>query len=309
MTYQHQSVLLEESLAGLAIRPDGIYIDGTFGRGGHSAEILKRLGPDGRLLALDKDPEAIKTGQQSPFKDPRFCIVHDSFAGLKSAVQDRDWMGKVDGVLLDLGVSSPQLDDPQRGFSFNKEGPLDMRMNPEQGMDAATWINQADAGEISRVLRFYGEERFSKRIANAIVAAREEAPIVTTKQLSDLIAKASPTKEFKKHPATRSFQAIRIFINGELDELKTCLQQSLEVLSVGGRLAVISFHSLEDRIVKQFIQRESTGEAVPVDFPVRDIHANVSMKKIGKLVKPSEEEIKHNPRARSSRLRIAEKLK
>src|SRR3990167_6655368 len=264
----HKPVLLHEVVDGLAIKPNGIYVDGTFGRGGHSRVILQRLGPEGRLIALDKDPAAITAGKIGLFCDPRFCIIHDSFANLQNVMQSRDLMGKINGILLDLGVSSPQLEDSERGFSFIKDGPLDMRMNVTQEMDAATWINRATENEIFHVLREYGEERYAKRIAKAIVLARDPQPITRTKQLADIIAKASPTREIKKHPATRSFQAIRIFINHELEELQHVLQQCLTVLAVGGRLCVISFHSLEDRIVKRFIQRESTGDEYPSDLPI-----------------------------------------
>jgi len=304
----HQPVLLNEAVEGLAVKPNGIYVDGTFGRGGHSRVILQRLGPDGRLMALDKDPSAIAIGETGPFRDPRFCIVHKSFAELENVMQDRGWRGKVSGVLLDLGVSSPQLDDAKRGFSFSKDGPLDMRMNPTQSMDAATWINQAAENEISRVLYEYGEERFSRRIAKAIVIEREAQPIMRTKQLADIISKAIPTRELKKHPATRSFQGIRIFINRELEELREVLQQCLDVLAVGGRLCVISFHSLEDRIVKRFIQREVQGNDYPRDLPIKDDQIKRRLRKIGSLIRPSEVEISSNPRARSARLRIAEKL-
>lgn len=304
----HQPVLLNEVVEGLAIKPNGIYVDGTFGRGGHSRVILQRLGPDGRLIALDKDPSAIAIGKVGPFRDPRFCIVHKSFAELEAVMQDRGCRGKVDGILLDLGVSSPQLDDPERGFSFLKDGPLDMRMNSEQGMDAATWINQAAENEISRVLFEYGEERYSRRIARTIVAERAIQPITRTKQLADIIAKSSPTRELKKHPATRSFQAIRIFINRELEDLREGLQQCLDSLAVGGRLCVISFHSLEDRIVKRFIQREVRGDDYPHDLPIPDKQIRRRLRKVGSLIRPSETEIIYNSRARSARLRIAEKL-
>jgi 16S rRNA (cytosine1402-N4)-methyltransferase len=310
MTFIHKPVLLEESLEGLAIKPDGIYIDCTFGRGGHSAAILEKLNENGRLLALDKDPEAIKKSKEPPFAgDLRFCIEHDSFAGLERAVQSRGWHGKVNGILLDLGVSSPQLDDPERGFSFMKDGPLDMRMNPEEGVSAATWINEAEQADIARVLKEYGEERFAKRIAGWIVEAREKAPITTTLQLSDIVARANPKWEKKKNPATRSFQGIRIFINRELDDLHQCLDQCLEVLAIGGRLSVISFHSLEDRIVKRFIQKHCKGDELPPGVPIKASDLNQRLKKLGAVISPSEEELEKNYRARSSKLRIAEKLK
>ncbi len=304
----HRPVLLEAALNGLAIKPDGIYVDGTFGRGGHSFGLLQQLGPNGRLLALDKDPEAVAVGETGPFRDPRFCILHRSFAELEKIVQDRGWHGKVNGVLLDLGVSSPQLDEAKRGFSFRKDGPLDMRMNVQQGMDAATWINHVSEAELSQVLREYGEERFSKRIAREIVKSRETQPITRTLQLADIVARACPKREIKKHPATRTFQAIRIFINRELEELRDGLPQCVNVLEKGGRLCVISFHSLEDRIVKQFIQRESRGEDIPREIPIKEIQRKHRLKKIGSLIKPSDAESEENPRARSARLRIAEKV-
>lgn len=311
-TPAHISVLLAESIAGLAIKESGIYVDATFGRGGHSRAILERLGPQGRLIAIDLDPEAIAIAKAEPFlSDPRFEISQASFSSLEAEVAKRGWLGRVDGVLLDLGVSSPQLDDPQRGFSFLRDGPLDMRMNPSQGVDAATWINSADAKEIADVLYQYGEERLSRRIAAAIVRARENERISTTGQLAQIIEKANPKREKKKHPATRSFQAIRIFINEELAALEAVLPQVVEVLSSGGRMCVISFHSLEDRIVKQFIQRESTGEEYPAHLPIteKELQAlqKVKLRKVGKSIQASDAELITNPRARSARLRIAEK--
>lgn len=303
----HRPVLFEEVMEGLAIQEDGIYVDGTFGRGGHSLGLLQRLGPEGRLMAMDKDPAAIAIGKQGPFRDPRFCIEHETFGHFGKVIQNRGWHGKVNGILLDLGVSSPQLDDAKRGFSFTKDGPLDMRMNTEQTMDAATWINQADEKEIRRVLWHYGEERYAKRIAAAIVKTREEKPITRTLQLSDIVEKVSPRREIKKHPATRTFQAIRIFINRELEELCECLPQCLEALAVGGRLCVISFHSLEDRLVKRFIQKESRDHR-PREIPVLARELKHRLKKIGSLIRPSEMEIRENPRARSARLRIVEKV-
>jgi len=305
----HQPVLFTEAIQGLEIKPNGVYVDGTFGRGGHSSGILAKLGSDGWLIALDKDPAAIKIGKQGIFEDPRFCIIHDSFTGLKLVIQNRGLIGKVDGILFDLGVSSPQLEDPERGFSFLRDGPLDMRMNPEQGMDAATWINQAKAEEISNVLHEYGEERFARRIAKAIVNARELKRIETTRELSEIIKRAHPAWERRIHPATRSFQGIRIFINHELDDLALGLQQSLEVLAVGGRLCVISFHSLEDRIVKRFIQQHASVGDYPPGLPIKHTEDNRRLRKVGGLIRPTEVEIAENPRARSARLRIAEKIK
>lgn len=305
MHYDHRPVLLNEVLEGLAIKPNGIYIDGTFGRGGHSLAILKGLGPEGRLLAMDKDPIAVAEGSKGPFLDKRFTIIQCSFAELRNVVAKQGWLGMIDGILLDLGVSSPQLDDASRGFSFLKEGPLNMRMNPQQGLDAETWINRAKEQEIAQVLWEYGEERFSRRIARLIVMERHEQRITTTTQLAAIIERAVPRREPKKHPATRSFQAIRIFINNELEELKATLNQTLDVLKVGARLCVISFHSLEDRIVKQFIQKMSQRGG---DMFGQDLTSVLHMKRIGKLIRPQYEEEKQNPRARSARLRIAEKI-
>ncbi len=251
--------MLAEALEGLAVRPDGFYVDCTFGRGGHSRAILRRLGSSGRLLALDKDPAALVSVEAKMLlKEPRFTLAHGSFAGLAGQVAHRAMLGKVSGVLMDLGVSSPQLDEAERGFSFLRDGPLDMRMDTSQGPTAAQWLEQIEEDELVRVLKMYGEERFARRIARAIVAAR---PVETTRQLAALVEKAVPVKEKHKHPATRSFQAIRIAVNHELDELEQGLAQAMEVLAPGGRLVVISFHSLEDRIVKHFIRRAGTGQA------------------------------------------------
>lgn len=309
----HESVLLSEAIAGLAIKKSGIYVDATFGRGGHSRAILERLGADGRLLAIDLDPEAISVAKNAPFlSDKRFEIAQGSFSTLKALIIERGWLGKVDGVLLDLGVSSPQLDDPLRGFSFLRDGPLDMRMDPSRGISAAAWINQADADEIANVLYQFGEERLSRKIARSIVAARTVAPIETTVQLAKIIEKANPKREKNKHPATRSFQAIRIFINQELAALEACLPQMVDVLAVGGRMCVISFHSLEDRMVKQFIHHEASDDFFPAHLPVTQEQLKQMQKmrlaKVGKSIEPSQEEIERNPRARSARLRIAEKL-
>ena len=309
MTALHEPVLMDEVLTGLAIKPDGYYVDATFGRGGHSQQILNRLGPQGRLLALDKDPAAVAYGQQSSLaKDERFELVHATFTELKKIISERGQLGKVAGVLMDLGVSSPQLDDPQRGFSFTREGPLDMRMNPTQGMDAATWINSAPAEEIATVLRDYGEERYARRIAKAIVQTAKENPFKTTKELADCIAVAAPMHERHKNPATRSFQAIRIFINREMEELPKALSQCYEVLAEGGRMCVISFHSLEDRVVKRFIHAQSHGKFYPPDLPIKEIEIQKKMRKIGSLIRPTQVELSRNQRARSARLRIAEKI-
>jgi 16S rRNA (cytosine1402-N4)-methyltransferase len=308
--FAHQPVLYDETLEGLAVRPTGRYLDGTFGRGGHAAAILGRLGTAGQLLAIDKDPQAVAAAQDRFGADPRFEIEHGSFVNLKQWMQARGWLqtGGIDGVLLDLGVSSPQLDDSERGFSFRHDGELDMRMNPEQGLNAAEWLARAKEYDIRRVLRNYGEERFAKRIARAIVQAREETPIRTTGQLAALVAAACPVHEKGKHPATRSFQAIRIFINGELDDLQVALPRALDVLRPGGRLAVISFHSLEDRIVKRFMRDEVRGDKFPPDLPVPQSALSPRLRLIGKAIRAGEEEVAGNPRARSAVLRIAERL-
>lgn len=306
--FSHRSVLLDEAVDELLNDKKGIYIDGTFGRGGHSKLILSRLGEQAQLLAFDKDPEAIAIGAALAEADTRFEIVHRSFADIGEVIADKGWEGKVAGILLDLGVSSPQLDDPQRGFSFMQDGPLDMRMDNTAGQTAADWLNTATAGEIAEVLRDYGEERHSRRLARAIVEAREIKPLETTRELAQLIEKASPKREKHKHPATRSFQAIRIYINRELDELKTALDASLKALSVGGHLAVISFHSLEDRIVKQFIRQQEKGDELPRGLPIRDVEMNRKMKTRVKARKASAEEIEENARARSAVFRVAEKI-
>ena len=307
----HRPVLFEEVLTALAIRPDGIYVDGTFGRGGHAGAILERLGPQGQLLAIDKDPQAVAAAKERFGADPRFTIAQGSFTQLGRLVKERKQQsetGGVDGVLLDLGVSSPQLDDPERGFSFRHDGELDMRMDPGAGQSAAEWLAHAEEYDIRRVLREYGEEKFAKRIAYAIVNAREENPITTTSQLASLIAEAIPVYEKGKDPATRSFQAIRIFINGELDDLKACLPQALDVLKPGGRLAVISFHSLEDRIVKRLLRKEAKGDDFPPDLPIPQSALSPRIKLIGKAIRASEQEVAANPRARSAVLRVAERL-
>ncbi|PQQ42171.1 16S rRNA (cytosine(1402)-N(4))-methyltransferase [Photorhabdus luminescens] len=307
--FKHTSVLLDEAVNGLNIRENGIYIDGTFGRGGHSRLILSQLGTAGRLIAIDRDPQAIEVAKA--ITDPRFSIVHGPFSKLAHYIENAGLTGKIDGVLLDLGVSSPQLDDPERGFSFMRDGPLDMRMDPTRGQSAAEWLMHATADDIAWVLKTFGEERFAKRIARAIVARNQEDPITRTKALADLIAQASPVKEKHKHPATRSFQAIRIYINSELEEIEQALEGALQVLAPQGRLSVISFHSLEDRIVKRFIRQNSRGPQVPAGLPLTEEQLKArggrSLKSIGKM-KPSEGEVADNPRARSSVLRFAEKV-
>jgi 16S rRNA (cytosine1402-N4)-methyltransferase len=304
----HQPVLLAEVLEGLHIRPDGVYVDGTFGRGGHAGAILAELGPRGRLLAMDRDPEAVQSAERQFGGDPRFEIEQGTFTMLSHLVTQRQLKGQVNGMLLDLGVSSPQLDDPLRGFSFSDDGPLDMRMDPGTGISAAQWLAEASEQDISEVLFGFGEERYARRIARAIVRARNEAPLRTTRQLAELIVASAPVRDQHKHSATRSFQAIRIFINRELEELQSVLEQVPEVLARQGRLAVISFHSLEDRIVKRFIRHEYRGESPPPGMPVAGGEHAPRLRPLGKAIRPGREELASNPRARSAVLRIAERL-
>ncbi len=306
--FDHVPVLFDEALKALNISASGVYVDGTFGRGGHSGAILRQLSGDGRLLAIDKDPQAVAYAEKTFGKDERFLIKHGSFAMLKQLAQQSGVAGKVNGILLDLGVSSPQLDDSARGFSFLRDGPLDMRMDTTSGVSAAEWLASADGKEIARVLKDFGDERFARRIANAIVDARQEGLITTTGQLAAIIERACPTKEREKHPATRSFQAIRIYINKELEDLRQCLEQSLDVLAHGGRLAVVSFHSLEDRIVKRFIRDCERGDDFPADLPVTQEQMRPKMRSVGKAIYPSDAEIASNPRARSAVLRVAERI-
>ena len=306
--YAHKPVFLKEVLDALAVRPEGCYVDCTFGRGGHSREILQRLDSRGRLLAFDKDPDALRVAQTEFAGDKRFSCFHGSFTGLAEVIGQMGLLGAIDGLLFDLGVSSPQLDDASRGFSFLKDGKLDMRMNPDEGISAAEWINQASESELKSVLRHYGEERYAGRIARAIVSARSQNDLKTTRKLSELIKSAVPTSERNKHPATRSFQAIRIHINNELEELKTVLTQVTDVLRVGGRLAVISFHSGEDRIVKRFIRQQSRADPYPSYLPVSASDIKPGMHTIGRPLKSGNEANQANPRGRSAVLRVAEKL-
>lgn len=306
--YGHKPVLLAEVLDGMQIRPDGQYIDCTFGRGGHSRAILERLGREGILCVLDRDPEAIRAARELAAVDRRVRCYHTPFSSLADIAGSEGMTGRVDGILFDLGVSSPQLDDSSRGFSFSHDGALDMRMDPGTGQSAAQWINTAGGDEIGRVLREYGEEKFYRRIAVAILAAREQALIETTSQLAAIIADAVPTRELKKHPATRAFQAIRIHINNELGEITDGLAQAFDVLKIHGRLLVISFHSLEDRIVKRFMRGLSQGDPYPKEVPVTHDMVVHRMRTVGKAIMPSDREIAENPRARSAVLRIAEKL-
>lgn len=306
---KHVTVLLNEAVEGLAIKPNGIYIDGTFGRGGHSRLILSQLGKQGRLIAIDRDPRAIAEAQT--IIDPRFQIIHRPFSEIPIVCEQLELVGKIDGILLDLGVSSPQLDEAERGFSFMRDGPLDMRMDTTRGLSAMEWLAQVSVDDLAWVLKEFGEERFAKRIAQAIVSYNQSAQqkISRTLELAQIIADAVPFKDKHKHPATRSFQAIRIFINSELDELETVLNSALEVLAPEGRLSIISFHSLEDRMVKQFMRKKSKGESVPKGLPIleSELTRNIPLKTIGKAIMPSEKEIEANPRARSAVLRIAEK--
>lgn len=306
--YTHQPVLMQEIIEALALKPDGIYIDATFGRGGHSRAILERLGAQGRLYAIDKDPAAAEFAERQFGQDARFVLLQDSFSKLSELANQQQITGKVDGILLDLGVSSPQLDDAQRGFSFLRDGPLDMRMDTRTGYTAAQWLAHAKEHDIAKVLREYGEERHAKRIARAIVNERVVTPIETTGQLAAIVSAANPAWEKHKHPATRAFQAIRIFINQELNELQVTLNQALEALAIGGRLAVVSFHSLEDRIVKRFIRHHARAENIPVDLPVIASMIRSRLLGLGRGIKPTAAEIEENSRSRSAILRVAEKL-
>ncbi|AXF09210.1 16S rRNA (cytosine(1402)-N(4))-methyltransferase [Paraburkholderia graminis] len=306
---QHRTVLLEEAVAALVTRADGVYVDGTFGRGGHSRLVLDKLGQAGRLIAFDKDPLAIATAQQ--IGDPRFGIVHESFASLRTAIAERG-IERVSGVLLDLGVSSPQVDDPERGFSFRADGPLDMRMDPTRGESAADWLARATVQELTEVIRDYGEERFAFQIAKALVARRAESdrlgPLVSTGELAQIVANVVKTREKGKDPATRTFQAIRIHINQELAELQVVLEAALSLLEQGGRLVVISFHSLEDRIVKRFMQAHASAPAVDRRLPIRAVDLPSPPLKIIGRVFASDAEVAANPRARSAVMRVAERI-
>ena len=303
---QHTPVLLEETIAALGVRPDGTYVDCTFGRGGHSRAILAQLGRSGRLIALDRDPMAIAAAKE--IADPRLAAFHARFGALREVIR-RAGGAYVDGVLLDLGMSSPQLDQADRGFSFRFDGPLDMRMDTSQGQTAAQWLEQSSEQDIVEVIRRYGEERFAKQIARAIVAARSRGPVDSTRQLAEIVAKAVPSREPRQDPATRTFQAIRIYVNQELEELAVTLPQCLEVLGDGGRLVVISFHSLEDRIVKQFMRAHSRAGALPARLPLRASELpKPSIRLIGKPVFPSDIEVARNPRARSAVMRVAERI-
>ena len=303
----HRPVLLEETLEALAIRPDGFYIDATFGRGGHARAILARLGAAGRLLVLDRDPAAVAAAEALAQRDPRLEVEHAPFSRLREIARQHGRLGAVEGLLLDIGVSSPQLDEAGRGFSFSADGPLDMRMDNSGGETAAAWLATAQEADIARVLHEYGEERFSRRIARAIVAARGQAPILTTGRLASLVAAACPTREPGKHPATRTFQALRIQVNRELEELGAALAAVRDLLAVGGRLVVISFHSLEDRLVKRFIRDQARGQQVPRSVPLLATAIQPWLEPVGKALHAGEAEVTANPRARSAVLRVAER--
>ena len=305
--YQHITVLLNEAVDALAVREDGIYVDGTFGRGGHSRLILSRLGSQGRLIVFDKDPQAIEAAQKLAEKDGRVTVVHDGFSSFQTTL-DKLGIEEIDGALFDLGISSPQIDDGARGFSFRFDAPLDMRMDPTRGMSAAEWIATASEQDLHEVIKNYGEERFSRQIARAIVAQRTESPIDTTRKLAQLVAQNVRTRERGQDPATRTFQAVRIFINRELEEVEAVLPQVMSRLKQGGRLAVIAFHSLEDRIVKQFVKKYSQHPPLPRWAAVKEADLPLPpLKAVGKAIKPGVEETASNPRARSAVLRVAER--
>ncbi|GGX81668.1 ribosomal RNA small subunit methyltransferase H [Litchfieldella qijiaojingensis] len=306
VSYRHASVLLDGAVEALVHDPSGAYLDGTFGRGGHSRAILERLSPEGRLLAIDRDPQALAEARN--IHDPRFAIEQGEFSRLATFAERHDLHGRLSGILLDIGVSSPQLDDPERGFSFLRDGPLDMRMDPTQGESAASWLARASASEIARVFKTYGEERFARRLANAIVERRQERSFERTQDLAEVIKTAHPAWEKGKHPATRAFQALRIHINGELEQLDAALDAALEALAPGGHLVVISFHSLEDRRVKRFIRDHARGDMhLPRGIPIRDDQIVKRLEPVGKAMRPGVEEVEANPRARSAVMRVARK--
>ena len=303
----HVSVLLHEAVEGLALKPDGRYLDATYGRGGHSEYLLKQLGEAGQLMALDRDPDAIEDAKQRFADESRFSIVQANFADMRSVLRERQWFGEVDGLLMDLGVSSPQLDVASRGFGFSRDGDLDMRMDPGSGVSASQWLSSVGEGELVRVLKDYGEERYAKRIASAIIAARQTSAITRTLQLAEIVKAAHPRWERHQHPATRSFQAIRIQINGELDAIRQVLGSASEVLRMGARLAVISFHSLEDRLVKRALRLPVPDARIPRHLPQPAIE-NHPWKLVGKPIKAGAAELARNPRARSAVLRVAERV-
>lgn len=309
MSQSHAPVMRQEVIDGLAIRPDGNYVDGTYGRGGHARSILAALGDSGRLIVMDRDPEAIADARELLGPDQRVTIIHDDYANMRTHVADLDLLQDIDGILLDLGVSSPQLDDAERGFSFQNNGPLDMRMNPQTGQSAADWLQHADETEIARILWEYGEERHSRRIARKIVERRTQHPITDTATLAALISSVVPRPKNNRHPATRSFQAIRIHVNQELAQIQRLLDSVFDILRVGGRLLVISFHSLEDRLVKRFFKANSSRPRLPRGLPLRDseIESVVPLKLVGRAIQAGARELADNPRARSAVLRIAER--
>jgi 16S rRNA (cytosine1402-N4)-methyltransferase len=306
---KHTPVLVAETLAALALEADGYYVDATFGRGGHTALILQALGREGRVLAIDRDPQAIAAGRQRFADEVRLTLIHASFADIASCVQTHAHGRPCRGVLFDLGVSSPQLDDPSRGFSFRADGPVDMRMDPTRGEPVSAWLARASVDEIREVIATLGEERFARRVAQAIVTARAEQPIERTSQLAAIVARAVRTREPGKNPATRTFQALRMFINDELGQLERGLEGAVRVLDRGGRLAVISFHSLEDRLVKRFMKRESEIDPALLDLPVVPPEAQPRMKLVGRKARAADEEVGSNPRSRSALLRVAEKVR
>jgi 16S rRNA (cytosine1402-N4)-methyltransferase len=308
-TFKHTTVLLNEAVDALLVDSNGFYIDGTFGRGGHSSLILDRLGSSGKLMAVDRDPDAIEAGRARFRNESRLCFRHSEFSRIGELAEEMGWKARVSGVLLDLGVSSPQLDAAERGFSFMQDGPLDMRMNPSAGPSASEWLQTVDFEKLVRVLKEYGEERFARRIATAIVERRTSGPIETTSELAQIIDAAIPVRDPHKHPATRSFQAIRIQINSELDEVREALGDALDLLGVGGRLVVISFHSLEDRLVKRFMRDSARPKPLPKGIPIMESQQErPPLKLVGKAVKPSSEEVAANPRSRSAVMRVAERV-
>ncbi|MGM0535923.1 MAG: 16S rRNA (cytosine(1402)-N(4))-methyltransferase RsmH [Pseudomonadota bacterium] len=304
--FRHASVLLDGAVEALIHDPEGAYLDGTFGRGGHSRAILGRLAPEGRLLAIDRDPQAV--AEAAAIDDARFAVEQGEFARLGEIAARHGLHGRLAGVLLDVGVSSPQLDDPERGFSFLRDGPLDMRMDPSRGESAAGFLARASEGEIATVFKAYGEERFARRLARAIVARRGERPFERTADLAEVVKAAHPAWEKGKHPATRVFQALRIQVNGELEQLDAALEAALEALAPGGHLVVISFHSLEDRRVKRFIRDHVRGDThLPRGIPVRDDQLQRRLVSLDKARRPAAEEVDENPRARSAVMRVARK--
>jgi 16S rRNA (cytosine1402-N4)-methyltransferase len=306
--FEHRPVLLDEVLDALNIREDGCYVDATFGRGGHGRAILERLNEKGRLIALDQDPQAIAYGREQFAQEPRIEFEHCNFSQVKSVIRDRQKENEINGILMDLGVSSPQLDDADRGFSFLRDGPLDMRMNSSEGENAMQWLARVELYDLTTVLKRFGEEKFARRIATAIIESRQEKEITSTGELSEIISDAIPVKEKHKHPATRSFQAIRMHINNELQMIERGLEASASVLAVEGRLAVISFHSLEDRIVKRFMRKLSKGPELPAGLPVMTADIVQPYRLVGKPIISGEEELQKNPRARSARLRVLERV-